>query len=1078
MTSQPMLNSTSYNWGERAKGSMNTASVYVTNISQQNVPVNAVEVSPPFNAQNIDIMLHPEFPKNNNIYVGKGEDGAIQSSLGFFSTDVKDYYVGHVDSDNYLHVDFQKSIKILTIEPDDAEIVVGETYDIVGTHKVPEGMNILYQIIKDDDTVVTSGTADKVYGDLFKFDFVVDSAFNDSETLTVRVYANSVEDTLTRPMEEIAKSITIEVPPTTEELVIGFNYVVIGKIDGLDTVHEVRVYDESEVLQDTHVITPHTQEEGGELYWGLLITNLVSDTYFSFGDTVKLKAVNTTENIESPFYTYNVVSDDTGWFRIFSPQIGATVPSNVPIEFGATYIGESVTARLLVKKEEDTTWEEVGILTRELSGSVWEFTKEFYVTDYLSGLGEEDRIDIRIEEEGNSSIFEETYIFYGEEEEFENVIYVDLNATGANNGTSWTNAFTDLQDALELQSNLLTRPEIWVAGGTYHPKSEITQSSDKEIAFELNPNGAVYGGFEGVESSKDDRPVVFSEFMSTGANLRQYAYPTILDGEVTGGKFHNLVIMNEESKLEGFVIQNAESSADGGGILSEEIGKSYIENVIVYNCVAQSGGGAYLRGRVSPFTVNMTEFDYCHFIGNYATESGAVQCGGHSYPVFRDCSFVFNNAEQLGGAMAMLNVNRPSGADPENINRCVFIGNQASDGGALYVSSGSAPNISNCIFMYNHASGDAIGAPGDGGAMYFIASDPNIYGCTIDSNSAENYCGGVFGTTGTNATIINCIVYNNVDDLGGLPPDYDDSNGTDYRNIDMFDANTCYVERTNFGSNQNKVKWSGDVDNVEGTDPDYSGESPYPLRLASTSHNIDTGTNDYIIGDKDVLGFPRIHNSIIDKGALEFQGVVASFVTISTPDTGITVSRRNLLVEGTNSPGILSVDIEYRIGAGSWTTLVENVNSIGGSFSVVVPLIDEDDDTVIELRAYHPNASDSVFLTLIEPNITLQTPVDGAWVLLENNQFTFNFGGFASPVFDGKTAKIRVRHNGIGLEWVIIDIGEALISEIIGTGVYGFQGTAHLHNAAYFHTNRPTEIWVEVDGVQYENRFIYLYTQM
>ena len=64
-----------------------------------------------------------------------------------------------------------------------------------------------------------------------------------------------------------------------------------------------------------------------------------------------------------------------------------------------------------------------------------------------------------------------------------NRVYVDLNATGANNGTSWNDAYTSLQTALNNNST----SDFWVSLGTYIPGASRTDS------FTLTDNQTIYG---------------------------------------------------------------------------------------------------------------------------------------------------------------------------------------------------------------------------------------------------------------------------------------------------------------------------------------------------------------------------------------------------------------------------------------------------------------------------------------------------------------------------------------------------------------------------------------------------------
>lgn len=101
-------------------------------------------------------------------------------------------------------------------------------------------------------------------------------------------------------------------------------------------------------------------------------------------------------------------------------------------------------------------------------------------------------------------------------------IFIKHDATGKSNGSSWENAYTDLQVALE---NAISGDQLWISAGTYKPPGPTPDSShfvvDKEIA--------IYGGFLGTESALEDR--------DWNTNL------TILSGDINGDDTPGVILV-------------------------------------------------------------------------------------------------------------------------------------------------------------------------------------------------------------------------------------------------------------------------------------------------------------------------------------------------------------------------------------------------------------------------------------------------------------------------------------------------------------------------------------------------------
>ncbi|NQX93237.1 MAG: hypothetical protein HRT74_14140, partial [Flavobacteriales bacterium] len=80
----------------------------------------------------------------------------------------------------------------------------------------------------------------------------------------------------------------------------------------------------------------------------------------------------------------------------------------------------------------------------------------------------------------------------------EGVLYVDQDATGSNDGSSWENALNNWGD---IEDNLNGISEVWVAEGFY---LSVNSQGDGDTQL-FNQDLAIYGGFDGTEGSLDDR---------------------------------------------------------------------------------------------------------------------------------------------------------------------------------------------------------------------------------------------------------------------------------------------------------------------------------------------------------------------------------------------------------------------------------------------------------------------------------------------------------------------------------------------------------------------------------------------
>ena len=294
--------------------------------------------------------------------------------------------------------------------------------------------------------------------------------------------------------------------------------------------------------------------------------------------------------------------------------------------------------------------------------------------------------------------------------------YVDQRlASGANDGSSWSNAFQGSDGVRAALVSAIAGDQIWVARGTYKPTSTIIPS----ISFQLRNGVELYGGFAGAETLLAQRDVA--------ANV------TILDGDLNGSfSTHVVAAMATDGTavLDGFTVRGGRASGGGSS-----------------GC----GGGLFCQGGAGPTVRN------CIFRNNLCSASGGAVYIENSGPTFLDTRFEFNavtgsmTGPGRGGGVSLLFGGSTVFA------RCQFSWNQAVSGGGL-AGGGSNVRITNCIFWNNIASANVQG-PSGGGAM-LIDGSVTIRDCTIVHNkSVTGTTGGILGFGAP--TIANCIVYFN-----------------------------------------------------------------------------------------------------------------------------------------------------------------------------------------------------------------------------------------------------------------------------------------------------------------------------
>jgi hypothetical protein len=362
------------------------------------------------------------------------------------------------------------------------------------------------------------------------------------------------------------------------------------------------------------------------------------------------------------------------------------------------------------------------------------------------------------------------------------VIYVDADAVGANNGTSWNDAYTFLQDALANANDSEKPVEIHVAQGIYKPNEggQIQPNNPREATFCLDGDVTLKGGYAGISEPDPDArdvelyPAILSGDLN-GDDLPTEKPPLMLAGPTRIDNSYHVIDVRSISGtvvLDGFTITGGNAADNeiypcwspdlfGGGLRSHTNGEGGHPEVTICNCTFKSNSANNSGGAIDYYSDRPLTVVNCEFTGNFAINGGAIEADGEESSTLYliGCNFVGNSAV-CGGAVS--NDTRRSSTKTTCIRKvtmtgCAFIRNRAQYGGAAYVMADEL-ELSESLFAGNCAG------------QYFWTLNGLVLPVVTNEGSSDAFCGSFYIAGYIGAVVTNCTFASNSAPSGNTTP--------------------------------------------------------------------------------------------------------------------------------------------------------------------------------------------------------------------------------------------------------------------------------------------------------------------
>lgn len=409
-------------------------------------------------------------------------------------------------------------------------------------------------------------------------------------------------------------------------------------------------------------------------------------------------------------------------------------------------------------------------------------------------------------------------------------------STGANNGTSWEDAYQSIYTAA---SALATDDTLYVKDHSGIDISSGSVNITKSVHICGGCNLALTGtmteprdGITVLDGNLADVRGISFQPTSNSSPLswsRVRVIRTRFTGTYGGGGFYiswsggAILHMDRCSTIDCHALS-------GGGIYAYGENKLFLTNFLAQDCVATNNGGAIANRQSLPWLVtgaNPTYSTYapCYFIDNQAgNDGGAIYTSEYNVGYIRllNSFFTGNIAGNYGGAIRAYTITDGSG-----IYNCLVAGNSAANYGGIWYQD------------------------------YIYVGDARVAFCTIQNNVATTGNVGGIGRNGGSIAVDSCIIRGNLGASSHIQ-----CNGFDVGKI----TNCDIWNKDSGGVVPSSSLGAGNID----VPPEFKGSGDHPWDLTpSTPDSVAKGGNPSIPGYLNIDALIRPRGALPSMGAYE-----------------------------------------------------------------------------------------------------------------------------------------------------------------------------------------------------------------